>query len=157
MNVYTLGLIGAAASLAVIFEMLRRRRLREKYAIVWVIVGVLIVIVAIFPRVLFWTAEVTGVEVPANLLFFVASLVLLGVNVHLSSEVGQLEDRVRTLAEELALQRLRLEEKLAERELADKEKKEKEKERDEEAEFEEIARAEGELPVDPIDERVDGT
>ena len=157
MNVYTLGLIGAAASLAVIFEMLRRRRLREKYAIVWVIVGVLIVIVAIFPRVLFWTAEVTGVEVPSNLLFFVASLVLLGVNVHLSSEVGQLEDRVRTLAEELALQRLRLEEKLAERELADKEKKEKEKERDEEAEFEEIARAEGELPVDPIDERVDGT
>ena len=110
MNVYTLGLIGAAASLAVIFEMLRRRRLREKYAVVWVVVGVLIVIVAIFPRVLFWTAEVTGVEVPANLLFFVASLVLLGVNVHLSSEVGRLEDRVRTLAEELALQRLKLEE-----------------------------------------------
>ena len=110
MNVYTLGLIGAAASLAVIFEMLRRRRLREKYAVVWVIVGVLIVIVAIFPGVLFWTAEVTGVEVPSNLLFFVASLVLLGVNVHLSSEVGQLEDRVRTLAEELALQRLKLDE-----------------------------------------------
>ncbi|HEU5156379.1 MAG TPA: DUF2304 domain-containing protein [Streptosporangiaceae bacterium] len=110
MNVYTLGLIGAAASLTVIFEMLRRRRLREKYAIVWVIVGILIVIVAIFPGVLFWTAEVTGVEVPANLLFFVASLVLLGVNVHLSSEVGRLEDRVRTLAEELALQRLKLEE-----------------------------------------------
>jgi hypothetical protein len=110
MNVYTLGLIGAAASLAVIFEMLRRRRLREKYAVIWVIVGVLIVIVALVPKVLFWTAEVTGVEVPANLLFFVACLVLLGVNVHLSSEVGRLEDRVRTLAEELALQRLKLEE-----------------------------------------------
>ncbi len=96
MNVYTLGLIGAAASLAVIFEMLRRRRLREKYAVVWMIVGVLIVIVAIFPRVLFWTAEVTGVEVPANLLFFVASLVLLGVNVHLSSEMGRLEEIART-------------------------------------------------------------
>lgn len=108
MNVYTLGLIGAAGSLGVIFEMLRRRRLREKYAVVWVIVGLLIVVVAIFPRVLFWAAEVTGVEVPSNLLFFVASLVLLGVNVHLSSEVGQLEDRVRTLAEELALQRLKL-------------------------------------------------
>jgi hypothetical protein len=119
MNVYTLGLIGAAASLTVIFEMLRRRRLREKYAIVWVIVGVLIVIVAIFPKVLFWIAEVTGVEVPANLLFFVASLVLLGVNVHLSSEVGQLEDRVRTLAEELALQRLKLEE-IARRDTEDK-------------------------------------
>jgi hypothetical protein len=108
MNVYTLGLIGAAGSLAVIFEMLRTRRLREKYAVVWVIVGILIVVVAIFPRVLFWAAEVTGVEVPANLLFFVASLVLLGVNVHLSSEVGRLEDKVRTLAEELALQRLKL-------------------------------------------------
>jgi hypothetical protein len=112
MSVYMLGLLGAGVSLTVIFEMLRRHKLREKYAIFWVFLSVLIVIVAIFPATLIWAAKVTGVEVPSNLLFFVASLVLLAVNVQLSSEVGRLEERVRTLAEEMGLQRLVLEKAL---------------------------------------------
>ncbi|MBO2448467.1 DUF2304 domain-containing protein [Actinomadura barringtoniae] len=125
MTVYQLGLAGAAISLLVIFEMLRRRRLREKYAITWVVVALFIVVIAVFPGVLTWAAELTGVEVPANLLFFGASLVLLALNVQLSSEVSRLEDKVRTLAEELGLQRLllqQLEQAAAEREDAGHEK-----------------------------------
>ncbi|MFI0447839.1 DUF2304 domain-containing protein [Actinomadura sp. 6N118] len=108
MKVYHLGLIGAAIALVVIFEMLRRRRLREKYAIIWVVLAVFIVLIAAFPNILTWAADLTGVQVPANLLFFGASLLLLAMNVQLSSEVSRLEDKVRTLAEELGLQRLRV-------------------------------------------------
>ncbi|KAB2351556.1 DUF2304 domain-containing protein [Actinomadura rudentiformis] len=108
MKAYHLGLIGAAIALLVIFEMLRRRRLREKYAITWVVLAVFIVLIAAFPGILTWAADLTGVEVPANLLFFGASLLLLAMNVQLSSEVSRLEDKVRTLAEELGLQRLRI-------------------------------------------------
>ncbi|MQY07176.1 DUF2304 domain-containing protein [Actinomadura macrotermitis] len=106
MTVYQLGLLGAAISMLVIFEMLRRRRLREKYAVVWVLVAVAIAVLAIFPEVLVFAARVTGVQVPANLLFFGASLVLLTVNVQLSSEVSRLEEKVRTLAESVGLERL---------------------------------------------------
>ncbi|KAB2351549.1 DUF2304 domain-containing protein [Actinomadura rudentiformis] len=109
MKAYHLGLIGAAIALLVIFEMLRRRRMREKYAITWVVLAVFIVLIAAFPGILTWAADLTGVEVPANLLFFGASLLLLAMNVQLSSEVSRLEDKVRTLAEELGLQRLRIE------------------------------------------------
>lgn len=117
MTVYELGLIGATVSLVTIFEMLRRRKLREKYAVFWVILAMLIVVIAIFPGVLSSAADVTGVQVPSNLLFFVASLVLLAVNVQLSSEVGRLEDKVRTLAEEIGL--LRLEQHSMERRAAE--------------------------------------
>lgn len=104
---YTLGLIGAAVTLLVVFEMLRRRMLREKYAAFWVFLAVLIAVVAVFPGLLAAAARLTGVQVPANLLFFVASLVLLAVNVQLSTEICRLEDRTRALAEELAMVRLR--------------------------------------------------
>jgi hypothetical protein len=104
---YTLGLIGAAVTLLVVFEMLRRRMLREKYAVFWVFLAVLIAVVAVFPGLLAAVARLTGVQVPANLLFFVASLVLLAVNVQLSTEICRLEDRTRALAEELAMVRLR--------------------------------------------------
>jgi hypothetical protein len=52
---------------------------------------------------------VVGVQVPANLLFFVASMVLLVVSIQHSYEMGRMEDRTRTLAEEIALVRMELE------------------------------------------------
>jgi hypothetical protein len=46
--------------------------------------------------------------VPANLLFFGASMLLLGVSIHQSYELGRLEERTRTLAEEVGLLRLEI-------------------------------------------------
>lgn len=103
-----LGILGSAATLGVLFEMLRRRRLREKYAVFWGLVALLTLIVAGFPGVLTFFAELVGVAVPANLLFFVASMTLMVISVQHSWELGRLEDRSRTLAEEVAFLSLRL-------------------------------------------------
>ena len=105
---YILGFVGSLVTLVLIFELMRRRRLREKYAVFWVLVALLTLVVAIFPATLSFAANVVGVEVPANLLFFVASMVLLGVSIHHSYEMGRLEDCTRTLAEEVALTRMEL-------------------------------------------------
>ena len=106
---FVLGLVGSVITLVVLFEMLRRHQLREKYAVFWVVVAVAAIVVAVYPQVLFWAAQVTGVEVPTNLLFFVASFVLLVVTVQHSYELGRLEERTRSLAEELALLRMEAE------------------------------------------------
>ena len=106
---YVLGLIGSIITLALLFELLRRRRLREKYAVFWVIVAMVTLVIALFPQTLIAAADVVGVAVPANLLFFGASMLLLGVSIHQSYEMGRLEDRTRTLAEEIGLLRLEIE------------------------------------------------
>ncbi len=104
-----LGLVGSVTTLVLLFELLRRKHLREKYALLWVAVALLTLLVAAFPQLLFWLSGLLGVAVPANLLFFVASMLLLGISVHHSYELGRLEDRTRTLAEEVALLRLEVE------------------------------------------------
>jgi hypothetical protein len=106
---FILGIVGSITTLVLLFELLRRKHLREKYAILWVVVAVMTLLVAAFPQVIYWASDLIGVAVPANLLFFVASMVLLGISVHHSYELGRLEDRSRTLAEEVALLRLRIE------------------------------------------------
>ena len=108
--VLTLGVVGAVLTLVVIFEMLRRQRLREKYALIWVVVALSTVLLVIFPGLLDRASALVGVQVPANLLFFAASMMLLLLSIQFSYEIGRLEDRTRTLAEEVALLRLRLEE-----------------------------------------------
>jgi hypothetical protein len=99
----TLGLIGSIVTLGLLFEMMRRKRLREKYAVFWALVALVTLIVAAFPVVLSTAADALGVTVPSNLLFFGASMLLLVVSVQHSSELGRLEERTRTLAEEIAL------------------------------------------------------
>lgn len=104
-----LSIVVAVAALALVVELLRRRRLREKYAVIWVLISVATVVVAVFPGLLLWTSEVLGIRTPSNLLFFGSLLTLFAVSLQLSREVGLLEEQCRTLAEEVGAIRLRLE------------------------------------------------
>ena len=108
-SAYVLGLVGAAICLVLIFEMLRRRHLREKYAALWIVVAVAVLVGAIFPSVLTAASDLVGVEVPSNLVFFLGGMVLLVAHVQLSYETGRLEDRSRVLAEQVALLKLEVE------------------------------------------------
>jgi hypothetical protein len=94
--------------LAVVVELLRRRHLREKYAATWIVVCCVTVVLAISPPVLTGLTRALGFVVPANLLFYLASLVLTVITMHLSLEIGRLEDKTQRLAEEVALARLDL-------------------------------------------------
>ena len=107
--VLTLGVVGAVATLVVLFEMLRRQRLREKYALIWFVVAMCTVLLVVFPSLLNRASALVGVQVPSNLLFFAASMLLLLLSIQFSYEIGRLEDRTRTLAEEIALLSLKLE------------------------------------------------
>lgn len=106
---YLLSLLGAAAVLGLVFELLRRRHLRGKYALLYLLLALAVVVLAVFPSLLGVLARVAGVEVPANLLFFGALIVLLMVSMQLAYESGRLEEETRTLAEEVGLLRLEVE------------------------------------------------
>ena len=115
-NNYVIALIGSVLILAAIVELLRRRQLKEKYAILWLIVGVVLVVFTAFPALLTRISSALGVAVPTNLLFFVAILFLVGVVLHLSWEASRLENETRKLAEDVAILRLELAELKRERE-----------------------------------------
>jgi hypothetical protein len=95
--------VSALAVVAFILELLRRRQLREKYAIFWLVVGLVILPLAAFPRVLDRVAKVAGFAAGVSFVLLGGVLFLLVVCIHLSWEVSRLEDETRTLAEEVAL------------------------------------------------------
>jgi hypothetical protein len=117
LGTYILGIVGAVLTLGIVIEMLRKRQLRERHAVWWLVAGILALVIGVFPQVLVWAAGVIGVEIPTNLVFFVSIFILFLVSIQHSSELTTLENRSRTLAEESALQDLRiraLEQQLAE-------------------------------------------
>ena len=94
--------------LALIFELLRRRQLREKYAVLWLVVGLVTLPLGFIPWSMDNVSSWLGVASGASLVLFLAVVFLLLVCIHLSWEASRLEDETRALAEEVALIRAEL-------------------------------------------------
>lgn len=90
--------------------LLRGKGLREKYAFLWLLVGIACLVLTAIPGMLRGVTSLIGVQVPSNLLFAMGIIFLTGVTLHLSWEVSVLEEEARTLSEEAAINRARLEE-----------------------------------------------
>jgi hypothetical protein len=107
---YIVGIIGSLMVLGLIVELLRRRHLTEKYAVLWLVIGLIILVLTFIGRDnLKLLSNALGFTLASNLLFFLAILFLLGVTLHLSWEVSRSEDETRKLAEDLAILRLEVE------------------------------------------------
>ncbi|MGN7964677.1 DUF2304 domain-containing protein [Microbacterium sp. 22179] len=103
------GIALAVLILVIVLWMLLTRKLREKYAVLWLVIAVSVLIVGLFPGLLGGLTALLGVQVPSNLLFATAILLLLGVALHHSWELSQVEEETRRLAEEAAILRTQLE------------------------------------------------
>ena len=85
----------------VVLEFVRRRKLLESFALLWLFVGVVGVLVAIFRSSVDSVARFVGIAAGANLFLGLGILFLLFVSMALSLYVSRLEERVEILAEEV--------------------------------------------------------
>ena len=95
----------AIGILSLVLDLMRRSVLREKYAVVWFLTALAFIVFAIWPTSVTRLSSSLGFETPSNFVFGLVIILLLGVVMQLSLEVGRLEDKVQTLADESALGR----------------------------------------------------
>ncbi len=98
-------LVLAVLLLVTVVTLLLRRQLREKYAVLWLVIGFAALLLGIFPQLLLWLTASLGFQIPANLLFTLAIVLLLAVALHLSWELSHSEEEIRRLAEESGIAR----------------------------------------------------
>jgi hypothetical protein len=94
-------------TLIFIFELLRRKALREKYAFVWIVTAFLLVVGTLFPNVAIELSTFLGFATIASFLMVFFGLIMLFITMQLSLELGKVEDQNQRLAEELALLKLK--------------------------------------------------
>lgn len=92
----------AAVLLGLTFELIRKRRLREEYAVLWVCTGLMILVFALFPRMLFLLAGWLSLD-HAILLTFLLGLFLAAILLHYSVVISKHADLSKGLAQDLAL------------------------------------------------------
>jgi hypothetical protein len=106
-------ILGAAALLLAVLEMVRRRRLMERYALLWLLSAVVLLALAIWSGALAKVSHAIGVIYPPNALFFIAFGFVLLLLLHFSYVVSRLAEQSKVLAQRQALleERLRRQER----------------------------------------------
>jgi hypothetical protein len=84
-------------------QLLRHRRIQEKYVAIWIVVALGVAIIGAVPHLATKLAELLGVQLPVNLLFATSIFVLLIVCIQLSVDLSKQNERTRVLAEEIAV------------------------------------------------------
>jgi hypothetical protein len=101
-----ISVVAAAAAivlLIVIFELIRSRRLHERYAILWLVTGMVILVLSAWRSGLHEFSDLVGIAYPPSALFVLASFFILIVLLHYSTVISRLSDQNRILAQRLAL------------------------------------------------------
>jgi len=103
---------------AFIFELVRRKRLMERYALLWLLAGAIVLVLGLWQGLLTTLAHAVGIYYAPSALFAIAFLFVIVMLVHFSTTVSRLADQNKQLAQRVALLRTMLEEHRREREQA---------------------------------------
>lgn len=102
--------IGASIiALLVILELVRRRRLSEEYSLLWLATAIVMLVVGVWRELLYSLANAVGIHYPPNLLFLLAALFLLFIQVYLSTVITKLTQENKEIAQQVALLRYEVE------------------------------------------------
>lgn len=102
------GVILAAGALVLLIALIRTRRLNERYALLWLVAALGVVLFGLWPAALEALAGVFGIAYPPSALFLLVGLLLGLVLLDSAVAISKLEDRVETLAQHLAMAEERL-------------------------------------------------
>jgi hypothetical protein len=101
---------GALGLLVFVLELVRRRALMERYALLWLGSSIVILVLAIWDEALGMIARQLGILSAPNALFFVAIAFILLLLLHFSAAMSRLADQSKVLAQRQAILEQRLSE-----------------------------------------------
>lgn len=96
-------IIGSIILLFIILELIRRKYLRERYALLWIVTGGLFLLLSIRTDLLYWISNLLGFSIPSNALFFFGILFLVLLSLALSVITSRLAEKNRILTQKVVL------------------------------------------------------
>jgi hypothetical protein len=101
-------MIGSIILLLIILELVRRKYLRERYSLIWIVTGTLFLLLSIRVDILYRISHFLGFSIPSNALFFFGLLFLILIILGLSVITSRLAEKNKTLTQEVVLLKKRV-------------------------------------------------
>jgi hypothetical protein len=111
LKIQIVSIVVTAGLFGVIFELLRRKRLMERYALLWLFSSAVLLALALWKGLLETLAHAMGIFYPPSALFVIAFGFILVLLLHFSLVISRLADQNKILAQRLGLLQQRLDER----------------------------------------------
>ncbi len=98
-----LTIVIAVGAFGFVLFLVRRRLLKERFALTWLLVGAGMVVFVVARPLLDRVSDALGIQSGTTTVFLITMLVILAVQLQLSVALSRIEDRLRDLAESVAL------------------------------------------------------
>jgi hypothetical protein len=89
--------------MAVVVELVRRRKLREEYSWLWLLTGGVIVALVIWYDLLVAVTHLIGAIAPTTTLFIFGLLFLMLISLHYSVQISRMSQQVKAMGQQIAL------------------------------------------------------
>lgn len=100
-NLYFIGI--ALLIIIYIFYSIRKNKLSVTNSFIWILFGIIILVLAIFPYSLDWLARMVGIDYPPALFLTIAVVILFITNFQYSKKIEDLHKKVIDLGQELSI------------------------------------------------------
>ena len=98
-----LAILLSVGLIILIFELVRRKKLREEYSWLWMLTGVVIFVLATWYGLLLLVTRLLGIALPASTIFLFGVFFLILINLYFSVKISTLITQVKELAQRQAI------------------------------------------------------
>jgi hypothetical protein len=110
-RIQILAIIGSGLLIVFIIELIRRKKLKEEFAVLWLGMGIVFLVISLFRKLLDKFSLLVGIDYPPAALFIILIMGLTVILIHFSVAISRLKEENKKLAQALGLLRKELEDK----------------------------------------------
>ena len=98
-----ISIVVALVVFIVIVELVRRKKLMEEFSWIWLLAGVIILLIAVWEKIFFLIANLTGIIAPSSIVFFFGIIFLILITLQLAMVLSKSRNDIKSLAQKISL------------------------------------------------------
>lgn len=104
-----LAIIGSILLLIFILYLIRKKRIKEEYSLLWLLFGVIFITLSIWRQGLDYISQIIGVAYPPTAILLILLMAIFMILIQFSIIISKLSDSNKSLCQEIGLLKLELE------------------------------------------------
>lgn len=96
-------IMSSVLMLIYMIKKVKKSKLQIEYTVFWIIFGLLLIVISLIPQIMYFVADIIGIQSPVNLVLTFIIFILVIKMFFMTIEISQLEAKVKELVEEMAL------------------------------------------------------
>ena len=96
-------IVGALVFFAILLKSIKKSSLSTDLASVWILFGIGIILIAIFPEIVYFITKILGIIAPINAVFLILISTLILIIFYLFLKISIMEDKIKNLVQYISL------------------------------------------------------